>query len=150
MSTSNNTMTKSIWHHPFTLEDLRLRLHDTMAAYLGIEIIEIGADYLTAIMPLTERTRQPLGLMHGGANVVLAESVGSVAANMVVDQTKYFCVGQEINANHVRAVREGSVTAVATLDYHGKTSHVWSIKIYDDRQRLSCISRLTMAVLDRR
>lgn len=140
-------MKSTIWFKEHTTAELAQRLKGTMAEYLGIEIVEIGSDYLKGTMPLSERTRQPIGLMHGGANVVLAETLGSVAGNMVIDRTKMFCVGQEINANHVRSIREGKVTGIATLEYKGGTSHVWSIRLYDDQERITCISRLTVAVL---
>ena len=141
--------TKSIWHSVFSVEELRQRLGHTMAEHLGIRITEIGEDFLKGTMPVSEQTRQPLGLVHGGANVTLAESLGSVGANMVVDREKYFCVGQEINANHVRSVSKGLVTGIAKPEYIGKASQVWSIKLYDDDNNLTCISRLTMAVLKR-
>lgn len=141
--------TKPIWNKIFSVEELRERLGHTMSEHLGIRITEIGDDYLKGTMPVNDKTRQPLGLVHGGANVTLAESLGSVGANMVVDREKYFCVGQEINANHVRSVRDGVVTGIARPDYVGKSSQVWTIKLYDDNDNLTCISRLTMAVLKR-
>ena len=143
------TAVKPIWHKIFSVEELRARLGHTMSEHLGIRITEIGDDFLKGTMPVNEKTRQPLGLVHGGANVTLAESLGSVGANMVVDREKYFCVGQEINANHLRSVREGLVTGIARPEYVGKSSQVWSIKLFDDNEKLTCISRLTMAVLQR-
>ena len=119
----------------------------TACEALGIEVTEVGADFLRGTMPADERTFQPFRLIHGGCNVVLAETLGSIAANLLVDSSKYYCVGQEVNANHVRGVRQGLVTGTARLAYQGKTSQVWEIHIEDERGRLSCISRLTMAVV---
>lgn len=118
-----------------------------MPGYLGIEVTEIGEDYLCAKMPVNERTKQPFGLLHGGASVVLAESLGSLGANLAVDMNEYNCVGLEINANHVRSVREGFVYGKATLAHAGKTTQIWDIRITDEAGKLVCISRLTMAVL---
>jgi 1,4-dihydroxy-2-naphthoyl-CoA hydrolase len=143
-------MTDSIWARPFTVEELQERFGTSMAAHLGIRITEIGPDYLKATMPVSDKVLQPMGLVHGGANVALAETVGSIAANMLVDREKHACVGQEINANHVRAVREGSVTAIAKPAYVGRSSQVWDIRLYDDKNKLTCISRLTMAVINAR
>jgi 1,4-dihydroxy-2-naphthoyl-CoA hydrolase len=140
-------MTESIWPRSFTTEELQARFGGTLAGHLGITITEVGPDYLKAAMPATEKVFQPMGLVHGGANVALAETVGSIGANMLVDREKYACVGQEINANHVRGVREGTVTAIAKPAYVGRTSQVWDIRLYDDKNRLTCISRLTMAVI---
>ena len=100
-------------------------------------------------MPADKRTFQPMGLIHGGANVVLTETLGSTGANLVIDHDKYFCVGQEVNANHVRGVRQGVVTGTAKLIYKGKTSQIWEIKVEDERGKLTCISRLTMACIKR-
>ncbi|MGQ9425077.1 hotdog fold thioesterase [Gilvimarinus sp. F26214L] len=141
-------MTESIWFRPYTIEELTERFNNrTLADYLDMKVVEIGPDYLKGEMPVSEKIHQPMGLVHGGANVALAETLGSVGANMVVDREKYACVGQEINANHVRGVREGKVTGVARPVYLGRTSQVWDIRLYDDRERLTCISRLTMAVI---
>ena len=140
-------MTKSVWNQPFTLEQIAERFENTMAANMGIKIVEVGADFLKATMPVSDKVRQPMGLVHGGANVAFAETVGSIGANMLVDRTKFACVGQEINANHVRAVRDGTVTAIAKPDYIGRTTQVWDIRLYDDGERLTCVSRLTMAVI---
>jgi 1,4-dihydroxy-2-naphthoyl-CoA hydrolase len=142
-------MSEPIWKEPFTLEEIAQRFGNTMSAHLGIKITEIGNDFLKATMPVTDNVKQPMGLVHGGANVALAETVGSIGANMLVDRTKFACVGQEINANHLRAVREGTVTAIAKPDYIGRTTQVWDIRLYDDREKLTCISRLTMAVISR-
>lgn len=118
----------------------------TMLEHLGIVITEIGEDFIVGTMPADERTFQPYKLVHGGANVVLAESLGSIGAQLTVDPEKYYCVGQEVNANHVRGVRKGEVTGKAELIYRGKTSQVWQIHLFDEKQRLTCTSRLTIAV----
>ncbi len=142
-------MTDSIWKQAYTLEQVSERFENTLSAHLGIKITEVGNDFLKAVMPVTDNVKQPMGLVHGGANVSLAETVGSIGANMLVDREKFACVGLEINANHLRAVRDGNVTAIAKPDYIGRTTQVWDIRLYDDRKRLTCISRLTMAVIKR-
>lgn len=131
-----------------TLEELNADRQGLLAAHLGMQFIEIGEDFLRATMPVENRTRQPMGLLHGGASMALAETVGSVAAFLVIDRSKYRCVGQEINGNHLRAVKDGLVTATAKPFHLGARSHVWSIEIRDPAERLVCISRLTMAVID--
>lgn len=140
-------MTESIWKSPATPAQLNELGKQTAAEFLGIEVTEVGPDFVRGTLPVTERTVQPMGLIHGGVNVVLAETLGSMAANMAVDTQKFFCVGQEINANHVRGVRSGKVTGTARVKYLGRTSQVWEIELVDERGRLSCISRLTMAVV---
>jgi uncharacterized protein (TIGR00369 family) len=139
-----------IWKMDITLALIEARSQDTMMTHLGIEFTEIGDDYLVARMPVDQRTRQPLGIMHGGASCVLAETVGSTAANFCVDQGQYYCVGLDINTNHVRAAREGYVTGIAKPYHLGKSTHVWGIEIVDDQKRLISINRLTMAVLARK
>lgn len=118
-----------------------------MAEHLGIEWVEVGDDFIRASMPVDHRTLQPYGLLHGGASCVLAETLGSIAAAMVVDPSKFFCVGIEINANHIRSVREGRVTGIASPLHLGSSTHVWDIKIYDAREKLVCVSRLTVAII---
>jgi 1,4-dihydroxy-2-naphthoyl-CoA hydrolase len=140
---------KSIWHKSFTPDELNSWSSDTMSGYLEMKVIEIGDDYIKGRMPVTPKILQPMGLVHGGANVAFAETLGSFAASLVVDREKQYVVGQEINANHLRGVREGSVTGIAQSVYLGRTSHVWEIKLYDDREKLTCISRITMAILNR-
>ena len=119
----------------------------TMTEHLGLEWVEVGADFMKAKLPVDHRTIQPYGLLHGGASCVLAETLGSVASAMVVDHDKFYCVGLEINANHIRSVRSGLVTGVVTPIHLGASTHVWDIKIYDEREKLICISRLTVAIL---
>ena len=121
-----------------------------MGEYIGIEWTEVGDNYIKARMPVDHRTQQPYGLLHGGASVALAETLGSVAAAMVVDHTQYYCVGLEINANHVRSARSGFVTGISTPIHIGSTTQVWEIKIYDEKEKLVCISRITVAVLKRK
>jgi len=121
-----------------------------MSGLLGIRFTEIGPDFLRATMPVTEKTHQPFGQLHGGAYVTLAETVGSVASLLAVDDQQYLCVGQEVNANHLRAKSSGTVTATARPLHLGGRSHVWHIEIRDEDERLICVSRLTMAVIERR
>jgi 1,4-dihydroxy-2-naphthoyl-CoA hydrolase len=120
---------------------------NTMAEFLELTWQEIGDDYLKLSMPVNAKTRQPYGFLHGGASCVLAETVGSVASALVIDREKFYCVGLEINANHLRSVSEGLVTAIAKPLHLGKSTHVWDIKIYDDKEKLFCVSRLTVAIL---
>jgi 1,4-dihydroxy-2-naphthoyl-CoA hydrolase len=120
---------------------------DTMGTALGMEYVELGADFLKMSMPVDNRTKQPYGLLHGGASCALAETVGSVASALVIDTSKQICVGLEINANHLRPVRDGLVIATATRLHLGSSTHVWDIKIHDERDKLVCISRLTVAIL---
>lgn len=140
----------SIWQIPLTLEALDERSKNTMMDHLGIHFTKIGEDFLTAAMPVDHRTRQPLGIMHGGASCVLAETVGSTAANCCVDMTRYYCVGLDINTNHLRSIREGMVYATAKAYHLGQSTQVWGIEIKDEQQRLISINRLTMAVLSRK
>lgn len=136
-----------IWKSPATLEQLNEMGRNTAAEQLGIVITEVGPDFVRGSVPVDSRTVQPMGRLHGGVSVVLAETLGSMAANMVVDTRQYFCVGQEINANHVRGVSQGRVTGTARPAYLGKTSQVWEIRLEDERGRLTCISRLTIAAV---
>ncbi|MBS1606838.1 MAG: hotdog fold thioesterase [Bacteroidetes bacterium] len=138
----------AIWYNPaITIQDLKLLGKDTMGDYIGIELTEIGDNYLKARMPVDDRTRQPYGLLHGGASAALAETLGSVASALVIDQSQYDCVGLEINANHIRGVKEGHVFGTAIPLHIGRSTHVWDIKIYDDREKLVCVSRLTVAII---
>lgn len=140
----------SIWRVAATPEELTARGDQGMAGFLGIRFTEVGADFLRATMPVTERSRQPYGLLHGGASVALAETIGSVASMLCIDLKQQLCVGQEINANHVRGIRAGTVTATARPFHLGSKSHVWHIEIRDERERLVCVSRLTMAIIEQR
>jgi 1,4-dihydroxy-2-naphthoyl-CoA hydrolase len=137
-----------IWFNKsLCLDDIKFVGAKTMGDYLGMEWVEVGDNYLKIRMPVDERTKQPYGLLHGGASVALAETVGSVASHFVVDPVKFICVGLEINANHVRGVREGFVMATCTPLHIGASTHVWDIKIHDGREKLVCVSRLTVAIL---
>jgi len=118
-----------------------------MARHLGIEMTDIGENYMTARMPVDHRTIQRIGILHGGASLALAETVGSIAASYCVDREQFFIVGQEINANHIRPVKSGFVHATATPLHLGKSSQVWDIKLNNDAGKLTCICRFTAAVL---
>ncbi|AQQ68824.1 esterase [Microbulbifer agarilyticus] len=137
----------AIWHGDIDLDAANQSMENSMPTYLGMKLTELGDDFIVGTMPVDERTRQPFGILHGGASVALAETLGSMAANMVVDTTKFYCVGQEINANHLRPVVDGEVTGKATAVHIGRTSQVWEIRIHDARGKLNCISRITMAVV---
>jgi 1,4-dihydroxy-2-naphthoyl-CoA hydrolase len=129
-----------------TLEQMNAHRGQDMTTHLGIEFTEVGENFLAARMPVDARTRQPMGLLHGGASVVLAETLGSMAGFLMLPKGKT-CVGLEINANHIRSVREGYVFGKATPLHIGKNTHVWDIKIHDEHHRLVCVSRLTLAVI---
>ncbi len=120
-----------------------------MPDFLGMSWVEIGDSFLKISMPVNERTRQPYGLLHGGASCALAETAGSVASALVIDLDKFYCVGLEINANHVRGAKEGLVTGTTTPLHLGRTTHVWDIKIHDSFQKLICVSRLTVAIISK-
>jgi 1,4-dihydroxy-2-naphthoyl-CoA hydrolase len=137
----------SIWRSPKTIEQLNGAQSGTLIQQLGIRFTEVGADYLRGTMPVDERTKQPFGLLHGGASVALAETLGSIGAMMCVEPEKFLCVGQEINANHVRAVSSGLVTGTARPLHIGGRTHVWTIEIVNEAGKLVCASRLTMAVI---
>lgn len=123
---------------------------NTLGEHLGMQFTEIGDNYLKAIMPVDYRTKQPYGLLHGGASVALAETLGSVGSALIIDTTKFMCVGLEINANHLRSAKDGFVTGIATPIHIGASTHVWDIKIYDAKEKLLCISRLTVAIIKKR
>jgi 1,4-dihydroxy-2-naphthoyl-CoA hydrolase len=139
----------SIWRTQTSVEQLQAHSRNTLVDTIGIRVTEIGPDFVRATMPVDSRTHQPMGVLHGGASVALAETVGSLAANMCVDQALYICMGQEINANHLRPVSSGVVTATARAYHIGSRSQVWHIEIRDEREKLVCVSRLTMAVVER-
>lgn len=122
----------------------------SMSGHLGLKITEIGADYVRGTMPVDHRTVQPWGRLHGGANVVLAEELGSLGANLCLDPNEAFAVGLDINANHLRGVTAGTVTGTARPVHIGRSTQVWEIRIEDEGQQLACISRLTMAVVPKR
>ena len=138
-----------IWLNDTTTEQLNARSEESMSDYLGIRFIEIGEDYLKARMPVDHRTIQPMGLLHGGASVALAETLGSVGALLCVDANSKMVVGMEINANHIRPVRTGYVVGEARPVHIGNSTHIWEIRITNDKDKLVCISRITLAVLDK-
>jgi 1,4-dihydroxy-2-naphthoyl-CoA hydrolase len=141
----------AIWFHKnITLEFLESLGKNTMSEFTGIRWSAIGDDFLQATMPVDHRTKQPYGLLHGGASCVLAETIGSVGSALVIDSEKFICVGIEINANHIRSARQGHVTGTATPIHLGNSTHVWDIRITDDDKKLVCISRLTVAILPKK
>lgn len=138
-----------IWKTKTSVEELNKRFDINIAAVLGITFTEIGEDSLTATMPVDHRTRQPFGILHGGASVVLAETLGSIAANLMIDDENLVGVGLEVNANHIRPVSDGQVTGICKPLHIGKKTQVWDIRIYDDHGHLNCVSRLTVAIIPR-
>lgn len=145
----------SIWHPAYhhskdeMLEHMRRLAQGTTDGHLGVEITEIGDDYVRGTVPVDERTRQPFGLLHGGISVVLAETLGSIGGNLCVDPATSMCVGLDVNANHLRAVRDGKVTGTARPVHLGKSTQVWEIKLRNEQDQLSCIARLTLAIVPR-
>ena len=139
----------SIWKIQVTPEILNRFSTDTMVKHLDIQFVDIGEDYIKASMPVDHRTIQPAGILHGGASVSLAETLGSVAANLCIDPIEKVCVGMEINANHVKTVRGGRVIGIVKPVHLGKSTQIWEIHIRDEQERLICISRITLAVLDK-
>jgi 1,4-dihydroxy-2-naphthoyl-CoA hydrolase len=136
-----------IWLNSASVKELNDRSESTMGEVLDIHFTEIGDDYLKATMPVNNATKQPYGLLHGGASAALAETIGSVASSLCINPDKQICVGIEINCNHIRGKKDGIVTATATPLHIGASTHVWDIKITDERDKLVCVSRLTVAVL---
>jgi 1,4-dihydroxy-2-naphthoyl-CoA hydrolase len=132
------------------LEELTMFGQNSMQDHLGIEFLELGADFIRARMPVDNRTKQPFGILHGGASVALAETLGSLASAATLDLSKKACVGLEINANHIRSVSEGFVYGVARPFHIGSSTQVWEIRITDEKDRLVCVSRITMMVIDRK
>ena len=138
----------SIWFKKdLSLEDIKPLTPNTMGKHLGMEWVTIGDTFMQMRMPVDERTKQPYGLLHGGASCALAETIGSVASYFVIDNEKFICVGLEINANHIRSATQGFVTATCMPLHIGASTHVWDIKITDERDKLICVSRLTVAIL---
>lgn len=139
----------AIWfagRHP-SVEVLNAHAPRTLVGHVDIRFIEVGDDFLRATMPVDARTRQPYGVLHGGASVVLAETMGSTGAAACIDQERFQCFGQEINANHLRGVKSGWVIGTARPFHLGSTSHVWGIEIRTEDGKLVCVSRITMAIL---
>ena len=133
-----------------SIENIKPFGNGTMTEHLGFEWVELGADFLRAKLPVDHRTLQPDGLLHGGASCVLAETLGSVASYLVIDSSNYFCVGIEINANHIRSAREGFVYGVCTPLHIGTSTHVWDIRITNEEGKLVCVSRLTVAIMKKK
>ena len=129
--------------------DLTVKCNNTLVSNLGIEFTGISDDYIKAKMPVDHRTHQPFGMLHGGASMALAETLGSIASHLIVDNSRYICVGMEINGNHIRPVSSGWVTGTVHPIHIGKKSHIWEIKINTEDGKLVCISRLTMAVIEK-
>jgi 1,4-dihydroxy-2-naphthoyl-CoA hydrolase len=138
----------SIWFKEYALSDIQSTLKNNMCETIGIEITELTPNSILGKMPIDHRTVQPMGILHGGASVALAESLGSIASNLIIDPEKSICVGLDINANHLRPASSGYVYAEATPIHIGKKTHVWSIEIKNETGKLVCISRLTMAIID--
>ncbi len=139
-----------IFKEGVTIQVLNRMSANTMVDHIGIQFTAIGDDYIEATMPVDARTHQPLGLLHGGASVVLAETLGSVAATCCVDISKQYCVGLEINANHIKSARSGVVTGITRPVHIGGKTQIWEIRITNEAKELVCISRITMAVLDKK
>ena len=137
----------SIWFQEYKLKDFEQFNTKNIHHSLGIEFTKIGHKSLIATMPVDERTIQPAGILHGGASVVLAESLGSVGSNLIVDPSLFYCVGQSINANHIRPTQSGKVTGTSLPIHLGKASHIWSIEIKNEKGKLVCVCRLTMAII---
>jgi len=140
----------SIWFKEYEIEEWEQMLVPTIHSTLGIKITKIGPDFIEGTMPVDSRTHQPFGVLHGGASVVLAESLGSMAANMLVDPEAFYCVGQNIYSNHLRPVSSGLVTGKATAIHIGKKTQLWEIEIRDESSNIVNTSRLSMAVLPKR
>jgi 1,4-dihydroxy-2-naphthoyl-CoA hydrolase len=140
----------AIWKQSNDLDRVNAWNRNTLVEHLGMRVTEIGTDFVRGTMPVDARTKQPFGLLHGGASVALAESLGSLAGNLVLDGEKEIAVGLDINANHVRAATSGVVTGTARVLHLGRSTQVWEIRIEDEQEQLICISRLTMAVVPRR
>ncbi|MCI0751757.1 MAG: hotdog fold thioesterase [Flammeovirgaceae bacterium] len=140
----------SIFRQSITLDQVNAMSRNTLAEVIGIEFTALGDDFMEAKMPVDKRTQQPFGLLHGGASVALAETMGSVSAFSVIDPEKFICVGLEINANHIKGVTKGWVKGVARPIHLGSKTHVWEIRISTEQNELVCISRITMAILEKK
>ncbi len=138
----------SIWFREYDLQSIIEVGKGNLGEHLGIELIELGDNFLKGRMPVDARTKQPTGVLHGGASAAFAESLGSIAGNLVVDMNKFTCVGLDINANHLRSVSSGFVYGIAFPFHLGKKTQVWSIEIHNEEGKLICISRLTLAVIE--
>lgn len=139
----------AIWKTEISTDDLNQRSKGSLSDLLGIIYTEIGPDFLKATMPVTPKTMQPIGVLHGGSSAVLAETVGSAAGNSCVDLKKFLCVGLDLNINHIRPVKSGSLEGIAKPFHLGRKTQVWEIKILNYEGALVAISRLTLAVINR-
>ena len=137
----------SIWFGQYDLESINAKGKDSMTGYLDIEVSRIFENGIVGVMPVSDKTRQPFGLLHGGASCVLAESLGSIASNMTIDTDLFAAVGQSINASHIKSATEGEMKGICTAIHIGKKSHIWEINIYNEDDEIICASRLTMAIL---
>ena len=141
----------AIWHQTPDPDYINQHMATgTIAERLGILMTEVGDDFITGTMPADARTFQPYGVVHGGANVVLAETLGSTAGGYVIDQSRFMCLGQDVSATHLRPVSSGLVTGTARPVHLGKRPHVWQMELFDDAGRLSCISKLILAIIERK
>ena len=141
---------KPLFNPEVTIEKLNFYSRNTLVEHLGIEVLRIGEDFIEAKMPVDHRTHQPLGLLHGGASVALAETLGSVAAMCCLDTSLQYPVGLDINANHIKSVRDGFVVGKVKVIHVGKKTHVWEIRITTEKNELVCVSRITMAIIDKK
>lgn len=139
----------SVWFQKPTLEVLNGKLKKNMTSHLDINFTEVGDTWIEGTMPVDHRTTQPFDILHGGASCVLAETVASVASNFCVDQAKNYAVGLEINANHLKSATKGLVRARAEILHKGSKTHVWDVKLYNDDNQMVCVSRMTMAIMER-
>lgn len=139
-----------MWKSDYSIDQVNSMSKNTILDVLGIEITEKGEDFLVGKMPVDSRTVQPMRILHGGANVVLAETLGSIASLMIINPDEEISVGVDVNANHIRSVKSGWVTGIAKPISIGRKIHVWEIKITDEEERLTCISRLTVSVLPKK
>ena len=138
-----------IWHRRPCLSEIKKMCKSTIDTHLGIEIIEVGDNFLSGKIPVNSKTAQPFGIIHGGANIVLAESLGSIASAHVINSETEICFGQEVNASHIRPVSSGFVTGTASPIHLGKRSHIWQIELKNDEHKLSCFVKLTLAIKTR-
>lgn len=140
----------SVWFHPLSITSLNKMNENTLVSHVGIQITNVGDDYMEGTMPVDHRTVQPFRLLHGGASCVLAETLGSVAANCCIDGSEFMAVGQHLEATHLRSASKGIVTGKAKAIYIGKTSQTWRIEIFNDEGKLICDSKIIMAVIKKR
>ena len=138
----------SIWFKNYTIDDIRTK--GTMVEHLGIKVTELGEDYVVGTVPVDNRTKQPFGILHGGASVALAETLASYGGYLTVDPEKYYVVGVEINANHLKVAKSGIVTGKCSPIKRGRSTQVWQTEITDDVEDLTCVSRITLMVLDKK